>query len=72
MKKNNSINRTALMPNYAPADFIPIKGKKSTLWDEKGKDYIDFGGGIAVTSLGHSHPSLNKALKIQSSAMVHK
>ena len=71
MKKNNSIDRTALMPNYAPADFIPIKGKKSTLWDEKGKDYIDFGGGIAVTSLGHSHPSLNKVLKKQSSKLWH-
>ena len=27
MKKNNSIDRTALMPNYAPAEFIPVKGK---------------------------------------------
>ena len=33
MKKNNSIDRTALMPNYAPAEFIPVKGKKSILWD---------------------------------------
>ena len=63
MTKINSINRTSLMPNYAPASFIPVKGKKSVLWDEKGKDYIDFGGGIAVTCLGHSHPALNKVLK---------
>ena len=40
MKKNNSIDRTALMPNYAPAEFIPVKGKKSILWDDKGKDYV--------------------------------
>ena len=71
MKKNNSIDRTALMPNYAPADFIPVKGKKSILWDDKGKDYVDFGGGIAVTCLGHSHPSLNKVLKEQSSKLWH-
>ena len=51
MTKINSINRTSLMPNYAPASFIPVKGKKSVLWDEQGKDYIDFGGGIAVTCL---------------------
>ena len=38
MKKNNSIDRTALMPNYAPAEFIPVKGKKSILWDDKGKN----------------------------------
>ena len=71
MKKNNSIDRTALMPNYAPADFVPVKGKKSILWDDKGKDYVDFGGGIAVTCLGHSHPSLNKVLKEQSSKLWH-
>jgi acetylornithine/N-succinyldiaminopimelate aminotransferase len=71
MTKINSINRTSLMPNYAPASFIPIKGKKSVLWDEKGKDYIDFGGGIAVTCLGHSHPALNKVLKNQASKLWH-
>ena len=69
MTKINSINRTSLMPNYAPASFIPVKGKKSVLWDEKGKDYIDFGGGIAVTCLGHSHPALNKVLKNQASKL---
>jgi acetylornithine/N-succinyldiaminopimelate aminotransferase len=71
MTKINSINRTSLMPNYAPASFIPVKGKKSVLWDEKGKDYIDFGGGIAVTCLGHSHPALNKVLKNQASKLWH-
>ena len=59
------------MPNYAPAAFIPVRGKKSVLWDEQGKDYIDFGGGIAVTCLGHSHPQLNKVLKEQSTKLWH-
>ena len=59
-KKINSIDRTALTPNYAPAWFTPVKGKKSILWDEEGNDYVDFGGGIAVTCLGHSHPELIK------------
>jgi acetylornithine/N-succinyldiaminopimelate aminotransferase len=48
-----------------------LKEKKSVLWDEKGKDYIDFGGGIAVTCLGHSHPALNKVLKNQASKLWH-
>jgi acetylornithine/N-succinyldiaminopimelate aminotransferase len=59
------------MPNYAPASFIPVRGKKSVLWDEQGKDYVDFGGGIAVTCLGHSHPQLNKVLKEQSTKLWH-
>ena len=70
MKKNNSIDRTVLMPNYAPAEFIPVKGKKSILWDDKGKDYIDFGGGIAVTCLAFP-PALNKVLKEQSTKLWH-
>ena len=48
----NSIDRTALTPNYAPAWFTPVRGKKSILWDVDGNDYVDFGGGIAVTCLG--------------------
>ncbi len=70
-KKINSIDRTALTPNYAPAWFTPIKGKKSILWDEEGNDYVDFGGGIAVTCLGHSHPELIKVLKDQSTKLWH-
>ena len=49
----------------------PVRGKNSVLWDEQGKDYIDFGGGIAVTCLGHSHPQLNKVLKEQSTKLWH-
>ena len=70
-KKINSIDRTALTPNYAPAWFTPVKGKKSILWDEEGNDYVDFGGGIAVTCLGHSHPELIKVLKNQSTKLWH-
>ena len=67
----NSIDRTALTPNYAPAWFTPVKGKKSILWDSNGNDYVDFGGGIAVTCLGHSHPELIKVLKSQSTKLWH-
>ena len=67
----NSIDRTALTPNYAPAWFTPVRGKKSILWDVDGNDYVDFGGGIAVTCLGHSHPELIKVLKAQSTKLWH-
>ena len=45
-----------MFPNYAPAAIIPVRGEGSRLWDQEGKEYIDFAGGIAVTALGHSHP----------------
>ena len=59
------------MPNYAPAAFIPVRGKKSVLWDEQGKDYIDFGAGIAVSSLGHQDPELLLAISEQASKLWH-
>lgn len=60
-----------ILPVYNPAFFIPIKGKGSRIWDQKGKEYIDFSGGIAVTSLGHCHPVLNKVLNQQSKKLWH-
>ena len=55
-----------MMPVYKPAEFIPSKAKGSLLWDKNNKIYIDFASGIAVSSLGHCHPLLNKALADQS------
>lgn len=52
-----------ILPIYAPAEFIPVKGKGSRVWDQQGKEYVDFAGGVAVTALGHCHPALVDALK---------
>ena len=60
-----------MMPVYKPAEFIPSKAKGSIVWDKKNKKYIDFASGIAVSSLGHCHPELNKALTDQSKKIWH-
>lgn len=60
-----------MMPVYKPAEFIPSKAKGSFLWDKNNKIYIDFASGIAVSSLGHCHPLLNKALTDQSKKIWH-
>lgn len=60
-----------ILPVYAPADFIPVKGKGSRVWDQQGKEYIDFAGGIAVTALGHCHPALVEALKSRGETLWH-
>lgn len=44
-----------MIPVYAPAPFIPVRGEGSRLWEQQGKEYIDFAGGIAVNALGHAH-----------------
>lgn len=70
-----SINRATydqvMLPIYSPAEFIPVKGMGSRVWDQQGKSYIDFAGGIAVLALGHAHPALNQALKEQSEQLWH-
>lgn len=60
-----------ILPVYAPAQFIPVKGKGSRVWDQNGEEYIDFAGGIAVNALGHCHPRLVKALHEQSEKIWH-
>lgn len=60
-----------ILPIYAPADFIPVKGAGSRVWDQQGSEYIDFAGGIAVTALGHCHPVLVEALKAQGETLWH-
>lgn len=56
-----------MIPVYAPAPFIPVRGEGSRLWEQQGKEYIDFAGGIAVNALGHAHPELREALNEQAS-----
>jgi acetylornithine/N-succinyldiaminopimelate aminotransferase len=60
-----------MVPNYAPAAIIPVRGEGSRLWDQEGRDYIDFAGGIAVTGLGHAHPILIAALAEQAQKLWH-
>ena len=60
-----------ILPVYAPAQFIPVKGKGSRVWDQQGNEYVDFAAGIAVTALGHCHPALVKALHEQGETLWH-
>lgn len=60
-----------LVPNYAPAAFIPVRGQGSRVWDQSGRELIDFAGGIAVNALGHCHPALVRALTEQANSLWH-
>jgi acetylornithine/N-succinyldiaminopimelate aminotransferase len=54
--------------NRIPITFV--KGKGLRLWDENGKEYLDFVGGWAVDSLGHCHPVLSQALCEQGQSLI--
>ncbi|GGB32744.1 acetylornithine aminotransferase [Oceanisphaera marina] len=60
-----------MVPNYAPAEVIPVRGLGARVWDQQNREYIDFAGGIAVNCLGHCHPALVGALKEQGEKLWH-
>ena len=60
-----------MVPNYSPAAFVPVRGQGSRVWDQSGRELIDFAGGIAVNVLGHCHPALVAALTEQANCMWH-
>jgi acetylornithine/N-succinyldiaminopimelate aminotransferase len=60
-----------MVPCYAPAQFIPVRGEGSRVWDQQGRMYIDFASGVAVTALGHCHPVMVRALTEQARTIWH-
>ncbi|HEU4814643.1 MAG TPA: acetylornithine/succinylornithine family transaminase [Janthinobacterium sp.] len=60
-----------LVPTYAPSAMVPVRGAGLDLWDQNGKQYLDFTSGIAVNSLGHCHPVLVEALTKQANTLWH-
>jgi succinylornithine transaminase family protein len=60
-----------MVPCYAPAQFIPVRGEGSRVWDQQGRMYIDFASGVAVSSLGHCHPVMVRALEDQARKIWH-
>ncbi|OHU85393.1 MULTISPECIES: aspartate aminotransferase family protein [Pseudoalteromonas] len=71
MQTNRELFDQVMVPNYNPSEVIPVKGKGSRVWDQKGDEYIDFAGGIAVNCLGHCHPALVNALTEQGQKLWH-
>ena len=63
--------RRNVVPSYARFDLVLERGEGSYVWDANGKRYLDFGGGIAVCSLGHANPEITAALVEQSRKLVH-
>jgi acetylornithine/N-succinyldiaminopimelate aminotransferase len=60
-----------LLPTYARADLTIVRGDGCSVWDADGREYLDFGGGIAVVSLGHRHPAPLAAAQEQLDRLWH-
>lgn len=62
---------SALMPNYNRADLAFERGEGAYLFTASGRRYLDFGAGIAVSSLGHGHKGLVAAIAEQAARVIH-
>ncbi len=58
------------LPLQPKRDLVAVRGKGALLYDENGEEYIDFAAGIAVASLGHSHPKLVAAIQQQAATLI--
>lgn len=66
-----ALEREHLVPAYARAPVEFVCGEGSRLWDCDGAEYLDLQTGLAVTSLGHSHPAVVAAIREQATRLVH-
>jgi acetylornithine/N-succinyldiaminopimelate aminotransferase len=60
-----------LLPTYARIDLELVRGEGAYVWDAGGRQYLDFGGGIAVVGLGHCHPAPLAAARAQLERLWH-
>lgn len=59
------------LTNYPKAPLTLVKGDGARVWDDAGKEYLDFASGIAVTCLGHNHPHWVKRVQDQVATLAH-
>ena len=60
-----------VMQTYGRAPVTFVRGEGTLLYDDTGKEYLDFLSGLAVTSLGHAHPEVAEAISAQASKLLH-
>ena len=63
-----SLGRDYYLPVYRPRQMVLERGAGSRLWDNQGREYVDWAAGIAVCGLGHNDPDLHAALVEQAAA----
>ena len=59
-----------VMPTYAPGLTL-VRGSGVCVWDDTGKEYLDFMAGIAVNNVGHCHPAVVEAIREQAGTLMH-
>lgn len=60
-----------VMKNYGRPPLTLVRGQGVTVWDDAGREYLDFTSGVAVSALGHCHPVWVEAIRRQAGELIH-
>lgn len=71
MEDIQTVCQEVICSTYARMPVVFVRGRGCRLWDDKGKEYLDFLAGIAVCNLGHCHPEVTATLCRQAETLVH-
>jgi predicted acetylornithine/succinylornithine family transaminase len=71
LRELQELERAHLVGAYARSPVQFVRGEGARLWDDEGREYLDFQTGLAVTSLGHSHPRVVAAIRDQAAELIH-
>ncbi len=71
LRELQALEREHVVGAYARQPVQFVRGEGARLWDDEGTEYLDFQTGLAVTSLGHSHPAVVGAIQEQAARLLH-
>jgi len=71
LRELQALEREHLVPAYARMPVAFVRGDGALLYDDEGNEYLDFQTGLAVSSLGHSHPAVVRAITEQAAQLIH-
>jgi predicted acetylornithine/succinylornithine family transaminase len=65
------LEKQYLIPTYDRLPLLAVRGEGCYLYDDRGKKYLDFLGGLAVNSLGYAHPEILAVLRDEAETLLH-
>src|SRR5712692_9382301 len=65
------LEKRVLIPTYDRLPILAVRGEGCYLYDDRGKKYLDFLGGLAVNVLGYAHPEVLAVLRDESETLLH-
>jgi len=71
LEQQQELEQSYVMHTFGRKPVCLVRGEGMKVFDDKGREYLDFIGGIGVISLGHCHPALVKALQDQTAKLMH-